>query len=73
MNIPYLCMNITLVFLFVFTDWHWVRERIILAGEKKDGDDNDDGHRNSEESEDANQQGEIVVANEKTTLLKNII
>ena len=66
-------MNITLVFLFVFTDWHWVRERIILAGEKKDGDDIDDDHRDSEESEDANQQGEIVVANKKTTLLDNII
>eukprot|EP00533_Pseudo-nitzschia_delicatissima_P009088 CAMPEP_0116112390 /NCGR_PEP_ID=MMETSP0327-20121206/18952_1 /TAXON_ID=44447 /ORGANISM="Pseudo-nitzschia delicatissima, Strain B596" /LENGTH=151 /DNA_ID=CAMNT_0003605683 /DNA_START=490 /DNA_END=941 /DNA_ORIENTATION=- len=32
MNIPYLCMNVTLGILFVFTDWNEVQEQILDTG-----------------------------------------
>jgi MATE family multidrug resistance protein len=60
MNIPYLCMNVTLFVMFVFTDWHQIQEQILLAGEKKNTEDNDDND---------DQQGGPAVANERTSLL----
>mmetsp|Transcript_7554 Transcript_7554/g.18500 ORF Transcript_7554/g.18500 Transcript_7554/m.18500 type:complete len:552 (+) Transcript_7554:103-1758(+) len=56
MNIPYLCMNVTLGILFVFTDWNEVQEQILDTGEK-----------NIETNGD--QQGGTDVLNEKTSLL----
>ena len=32
MNIPYLCMNIALTGLFLYADWHKIREQILLPG-----------------------------------------
>ena len=29
MNIPYLCMNITLCILFVYSDWYKIQKQII--------------------------------------------
>ncbi len=56
MNIPYLCMNVTLGILFVFTDWNEVQEQILDTGEK-----------NIETNGD--QPGGTDVLNEKTSLL----
>ena len=35
-NVPYMCMNVALVVLFLFTDWHAVQEKI----KKGESDDN---------------------------------
>jgi len=56
MNVPYLCMNITLIILFLFTDWNQVQEQILLTGEKKVEANGD-------------QKGGTDIANEKTSLL----
>lgn len=57
MNILYICMNATLIVMFVFTDWHQIQEQILLAGEKKKIEANDD------------QQGGSAITNERTSLL----
>ena len=57
MNIPYLCMNITLGILFVFfTDWNQIQDQILQANEKNT--EADDGREE-----------ENTIANEKTSLI----
>jgi ABC-type uncharacterized transport system YnjBCD permease subunit len=34
-NVPYMCMNMCLVVLFLFTDWHAVQERITKCQEEE--------------------------------------
>ena len=61
MNIPYLCMNITLIFLFIFTDWYQIQEKIILASDnkiKQDNNNNDcDDDDGDGDGDDDDQQG----------------
>ena len=63
MNIQYLCMNITLTGLFLWTDWHLIREKILL--------DSSDDEKQCIESKDKNNKrhGETTTANESTPFL----
>ena len=57
MNAPYLSMNLTLIGLFVFTDWNQVREQILHSGDKKKTESEND------------KQGKLAIVNETTSLL----
>jgi len=67
MNIPYLCMNMALTILFLFTDWFQIQEQILLkkvdSNTKADRCDDGDG------DDDDDQQEGIILANETTTFL----
>jgi len=60
MNVSYLCMNVTLIVLFVSTDWYQIQQQIVLK--RDDNSSNDD-------SSDTDQEECIMVLDETTTLL----